>query len=235
MVGAFYRATLATHLRRLDFDLRETSKGGWELAHIPDAAVRLFSQRSKEIERLLAASGHDRSHASSAQKQVIALASRPRKTEADRAWLHAHWLDTAREAGLDLAVQGAFAAAARRSARRLGRALHQATVMNAEATARADAAIDFAIAHLAERQGVFSRAELLEVAYGRAAAHAAPSAVDAALGRARCDGRLCLNSRCTRRRVRSTCPPSRSQRIRRPVASRPTTTRRSSLEAHGLR
>lgn len=190
MVGAFYRATLATHLRRLDFDLRETSKGGWELAHIPDAAVRLFSQRSKEIERLLAASGRDRSHASAAQKQVIALASRPRKTQSDRAWLHAHWLETAKEAGLDLAAQGSLAAAPRRIAHRLGRALHEATLVSGEATTRADAAIDFAIAHLAERQGVFSRGELLEVAYGRAAAHAAPSSVDAALERARCDGRL---------------------------------------------
>ena len=54
----------------------------------------------------------------------------------------------------------------------------------------ADEAINFAIAHLAERQGIFSRAELLEVAYGRAATRTTTPEVQAALETAKTDGRL---------------------------------------------
>lgn len=190
MVGAFYRATLAEKLRELGLDLRATAKGGWELAHVPDAAVRLFSQRSREIERLLSLRGHDRDQASSAQKQVLALASRPRKTESDRAWLRAHWLQIAREAGLDLETWNRSDLVSRRGAQRLGTALSVATARRWGTLSAANEAMDFAIAHLAERQGVFSRAELLEVAYGRAATAASPDAVEAALERARADGRL---------------------------------------------
>jgi hypothetical protein len=51
---------------------------------------------------LLAARGQDRASATSKQKQILTLASRPKKTDADRAWLKAHWQQTAREAHLDL-------------------------------------------------------------------------------------------------------------------------------------
>lgn len=187
MVGAFYRATLATKLRALEFELRATGKGGWELAGVPEAAVRLFSQRSREIERLLAAGGRDRDHATSAQKQIIALASRPRKSESDRAWLRAHWLQTAREAGVDLTRAGP---AKRRESARMGWVLSRAISESRRTAASANEAVDFAIAHLAERQGIFSRAELLEVAYGRAATTAPPAAVETALLQARADGRL---------------------------------------------
>ncbi|MEZ2299408.1 MobF family relaxase [Variovorax sp. RCC_210] len=190
MVGAFYRSTLAAKLRELGFDLRATSKGGWELAHVSDAAVRLFSQRSREIERLLSLGGRDREGASSAQKQALALASRPRKSESDRAWLRAQWLQIAREAGLDLAKQHRPDVEFRRLPRRLGMVLDTATQKRSVITAAADEAVGFAIAHLAERQGVFSRAELLEVAYGRAATAAPPGAVEGALDRARTDKRL---------------------------------------------
>ncbi len=120
VVGAFYRATLAAELKALGFDLRETRKGGWELAHIPDAAIQLFSQRSQEIEKLLAARGQDRASATTAQKQIITLATRQKKTESDRAWLRAHWLQIAREAGVDLDAQSGMVHAVRHQAARAG-------------------------------------------------------------------------------------------------------------------
>ena len=190
MVGAFYRATLATKMRALGFDLRATGKGGWELAEISDAAVRLFSQRSREIERLLAASGRDRSEASSAQKQIIALASRPRKTQSDRAWLRTQWLQTAVDARLQFGGQERAVQAVQRGASRLGQALSPIAAGKPAAAATADEAVNFAIAHLAERQGLFTRSELLEVAYGRAATGASTQAVESALEQARSDGRL---------------------------------------------
>lgn len=176
MVGSYYRATLAEELTQLGFELRETRKGGWELAHISDAVVRHFSQRSRAIEELLAARGQARETATTAQKQVVTLASRRRKTETDRAWLREHWRQTAREVGLDFQALGTQSGVRRGSALGARRAANEA--------------IDFAIAHLAERQGIFSRAELLEVAYGRAATRTTTQEVRMALEVARTDGRL---------------------------------------------
>ena len=190
VVGAFYRATLAAELQALGFELRETRKGGWELAHIPDAAIRLFSQRSQDIEKLLAARGQDRGSATTAQKQIITLATRQRKSESDRAWLRAHWLRTAREAGVDLDAQSGIAHAVRHHVGKAGDAISATLTGQRRSRQAADDAIDFAIAHLAERQGIFSRGELLEVAYGRAATRTTPMFVEAALERAKHDGRL---------------------------------------------
>ncbi len=72
----------------------------------------------------------------------------------------------------------------------MGWVLSRAISESRRTAASANEAVDFAIAHLAERQGIFSRAELLEVAYGRAATTAPPAAVEAALLQARSDGRL---------------------------------------------
>lgn len=190
VVGAFYRATLAAELKALGFDLRETRRGGWELAHIPDAAIQHFSQRSQEIEKLLAARGQDRESATTAQKQIITLATRQKKTESDRAWLRAHWLQTAREAGVDLDAQSGMVHAVRHHAAKAGEAMGEKLTGKSRSRQAADEAIDFAIAHLAERQGIFSRAELLEVAYGRAATRTTTASVEAALEKAKTDGRL---------------------------------------------
>ncbi|MDM0116782.1 MobF family relaxase [Variovorax sp. J22R133] len=192
MVGAFYRATLAEELTKLGFELRETRKGGWELAHVSDAVIRHFSQRSREIETLLAARGQARETATTAQKQVVTLASRRKKTESDRAWLREHWRHTAREAGLDLQAQGHMHAGPRPK-RSSGRSFAGGDAPSTDpVTSRraADDAINFAIAHLAERQGIFSRAELLEVAYGRAAIRSTTQEVRLALEAAKIDGRL---------------------------------------------
>ncbi|RYX88820.1 MAG: conjugative relaxase [Comamonadaceae bacterium] len=190
VVGAFYRATLATELRKLGLQLRETRKGGWELAHISDAAIQHFSQRSQEIERLLAARGQDRGNASTAQKQIITLASRQKKTESDRAWLRAHWLATARDAGIDLNAQAGLMHQVSSKATRVAMALRTVVKGQDHGREAANHAINFAVAHLAERQGIFSRAEVLEVAYGRAATQTTTGSVDAALDLAAKDGRL---------------------------------------------
>ena len=190
VVGAFYRATLAAGLKELGFDLRETRKGGWELAHISDAAIQHFSKRSQEIEHLLVARGQDRATATTAQKQIITLATRRKKTESDRAWLREHWLQTAREAGIDLNAQSGLGHLAQKRLVHLGDSVAEKLTGKSASIKAANDAIDFAIAHLAERQGIFSRGELLEVAYGRAATRASTSAVEAALNKARSDGRL---------------------------------------------
>jgi conjugative relaxase-like TrwC/TraI family protein len=190
LIGAFYRATLAAELTRLGFALRETPRGGWEMAHVSDAAIAHFSRRSREIEILLAARGQQRDSATTAQKQMLTLASRPRKTQEDRAWLRAQWIESARQAGIDLDAQADVTQGLARSLDRLGRKIVEAVRGTGPQDTAATQAVDFAVAHLAERQGIFTRSELLEVAYGRAATRASTAAVEAALQRARQQGQL---------------------------------------------
>jgi conjugative relaxase-like TrwC/TraI family protein len=188
MVGAFYRATLANELQALGFPLRETRKGGWELAHVPDVLIRRLSQRSQAIERVLSERGQSRDLASTAQKQLITLATRRKKTGSDRAWLHEHWLQAAKETGVDLKALLSASNARREEAFPVRDEERQAVLRARSDAARA--AIEFAIAHLAERQGIFSRSELLEVAYGRAAIRSDTHAVERALEAAVADGLL---------------------------------------------
>ena len=190
VVGAFYRATLAKHLKELGYDLRETRKGGWELAHIPDSAIGHFSQRSKEIERLLQQRGRDRESASTSEKQIVTLATRRKKTASDREWLRDQWRQTAREAGVDLERHLGLAHIAVRKITETASSLKERLTGRSVESDAASAAVNFAIEHLAERQGLFSRAELLEAAYGHAATRTTTSAVNQALDVAQTDGRL---------------------------------------------
>jgi len=190
VVGAFYRAHLASELRSMGYELRETRKGGWELAHVSDDAIRLFSQRSQEIEKLLKARGQDRDSASTAQKQIITLASRKKKSDVDRAWLRQHWLDTARDAGVDLAQGPTLTGTLGRTIEKVTEHVRLAVTGTNRSTETADEAVKFAIEHLSERQGLFSRSEVLEVAYARAATKSDPAAVDRALERIKESGSI---------------------------------------------
>lgn len=59
VLGALYKGELAQNIKSLGYDLRETKKG-WELAHVDDAAIKLFSKRSNEIEKKLELDGDTR-------------------------------------------------------------------------------------------------------------------------------------------------------------------------------
>ncbi|MCE2725105.1 MAG: relaxase domain-containing protein, partial [Betaproteobacteria bacterium] len=186
-VGGFYRMRLAEHIRALGYELREGPKGGWELAHIDRNVIEAFSKRSKEIEQLLSGIGRDRDDATTGQKQMMTLASRVKKTEEDRAALRDAWRETARSVGFDPTRTTTMIDA-------IGRELNKLTTnltkrANADGLA-ADGAIDFAIAHLQERQGIFSQTELRQAAYERGATATTVEAIDAAMLRAVGDGRL---------------------------------------------
>lgn len=191
VVGAFYRAHLADEVRKLGYQLRETQKGGWELADVSDKAVDLFSSRSKEIERLLKARGQDRDSATTMQKQIIALATREKKTDVDRALLRKYWSDTAAEAGVDLRMpETSYKAMVTEGFEKARDYVTEKVTGKVKGDDEATHAVNFAIAHLAERQGIFPRKELLEVAYGKAATRSTIVGVDKAIEQAKADGRL---------------------------------------------
>lgn len=155
LIGAYYRSQLAQNLRAEGYEIR-TTRDGFEMASVSDKAIDIFSKRSKEIEGVLATRGLDRAHASGALKQSITTGTRPKKIDADRATLRTEWTAALAEANVDIrqaipGVAGAVAAAA----------------PDTSDAASARRAVDFAIEHLTERQGIFTRGELLERAVMR--------------------------------------------------------------------
>jgi conjugative relaxase-like TrwC/TraI family protein len=75
-VGAAYRAALAEELRRrFDLRYREAGRGQWEIAGLPETVLAAFSKRSGQILDYAGAG------ASSAQREIAALATRRGKAE----------------------------------------------------------------------------------------------------------------------------------------------------------
>ncbi|MGH8746607.1 MAG: MobF family relaxase, partial [Burkholderiales bacterium] len=140
LLGAAYRASLARYLQALGYEIRLTDKeGAFELAHISRAQIEAFSQRSRVIEEALVNRGKTRAEASTLEKQVIALATRPKKDrlgDQDRRVLIAHWKEKSRAAGIEFRAERGPRGGAGQDE-------------NA-----AKESIDFAIAHLTERQAV---------------------------------------------------------------------------------
>lgn len=173
VVGAYYRADLAKRLQALGYDIR-TTRHGFELASVPDKVIKLFSKRSQQIEEALASKGLDRDSANSKTKQTVTKATRPNKDDADRVALREQWLSVLREAGVDLRSGPIDAAKqkVREVVVEIGRSVVPKSVQRhfekkrtAVEKSKARESVDLAIEHLMERQGIFTKSELLERAY----------------------------------------------------------------------
>lgn len=196
VVGAFYRAELAKRLQEYGYEIRST-RNGFELADISDKAIELFSTRSKQIEEALKSKGLDRDSANSKTKQTITKATRPNKTDADRAELRQEWQQLLDSAGVKLkppAAADSIVTKVRDVIRDIERSIapdrvakrEQAEV--AEAQEKARRAVDLAIEHLTERQGIFTRNELVERAM--ITALDAHGHIEAEIEKAVSDGRM---------------------------------------------
>ncbi|KDR27188.1 MobF family relaxase [Caballeronia zhejiangensis] len=101
-VDAIYKAELATGLQAIGYSIRLVDdKGNFELAHVSRDQIEAFSARSRVIEEALAIEGKTRASATTLEKQVIALATRPRKDESDREIVKQYWVEKSRELGID--------------------------------------------------------------------------------------------------------------------------------------
>ena len=100
VVGSAYRAALAERLvRELGLSLRPAGQGQFEIAGIPQTAIEAFSKRSVAIEARI---GVDREAASSAQKEIAALATRGAKVDLPTGpELEARWRMELNGLGLD--------------------------------------------------------------------------------------------------------------------------------------
>lgn len=164
LIGALYRAELAREVQELGYAVRTTHLDGrFELAHVTDAEVRAFSQRSAAVEAYLKNQGKGRDEASAWLKKLAAVATREKKSAVDRELLWQDWKQLSKEHGIDyspaLAVQ----------------------TIDREA---ALSVIAEAVAHLGEREAVFTRAELLRIALERGVGSATYDELSKALDKA---------------------------------------------------
>jgi conjugative relaxase-like TrwC/TraI family protein len=148
LLGAIYRGELANQLESMGYELRGT-RDGFELANVSEKAIIAFSKRGKEIENELANRGKDRSTASAKEKQDITMDTRKPKSAHDREALRETWEQTLIDAGVG---EKTFNPPESNQTNDID--------LNAKKTELASRAVEFAIAHLSERQGVFTHGEL---------------------------------------------------------------------------
>ena len=193
LIGMLYRNELAAGLARLGYGIEKShADGRFEIAGVPREAIAAFSTRRAEIEAAMAARGLGSSADNPRLAERAALMTRAAKRDIDREELRGLWREQAVDLGFD--AKGLVAEAAEKSASPERQATPGATGaaasgkasgMNAQADLPAQApgpdvpaepappspaavAVDWALAHLSERQAVFSRTDLFTAILSRA-------------------------------------------------------------------
>lgn len=156
-IDAIYKSELAKELQALGYRIRLTDdKGSFELDHISRDQIELFSARSRVIEEALAKDGKTRLTATTLEKQIISLATRPRKDERDRELVREWWATKSQEAGIRFEKDFQPAASV--------------TTSNdlPKNQTPAQAVVQYAIHHLTEWESVVTENQLLAAALQRA-------------------------------------------------------------------
>ena len=188
LLGALYRNELAGELARLGYGIEKThADGRFEIAGVPRNVIDAYSTRRAEIEAAVAERGANGTAENQRLAQRAALYTRAAKRDVDRAALRESWLEQAAALGFDaggLVTEARSRSPAMDAARGMGReeAGGRAAVETAgdggapaAAPAREDRAAitpespaakaaKWAVAHLSEREAVFSRTDLLAAA-----------------------------------------------------------------------
>ena len=172
LIGALYRAELARELGGLGYAIEKThADGRFEIAGVSRKVVEAFSTRRQAIEAAMAERGADGTAADPRLAERAALMTRAAKRDVDRAELGAVWERQTLGLGFDAR---ALVAEARSRAAEMARESGQRQLPlpgdGKEPAGRANPAheaVEWAVAHLAEREAVFSRTDLLTAAIAR--------------------------------------------------------------------
>ena len=173
LIGALYRAELARELGGLGYGIEKThADGRFEIAGVPRRVVDAFSTRRIAIEAAMAERGLGDPATDPRLAERAALMTRAAKRDVDRAELGAVWERQASGLGFDA---GALVAEARSRAAELTPESGQMQLplsgdgkdaAGPEANPAREA-VEWAVAHLAERDAVFSRTDLFAAAIAR--------------------------------------------------------------------
>ena len=200
-LGALYRNALAGELARLGYGIEKThADGRFEIAGVSRETVEAFSTRRAEIEAAMEGRGLGTTGENPHLARRAALMTRAAKREVDREALGETWEKQAAALGFD--ARGLVAEATERHGAEKARDAE--TVKDAspapprqpdlfEHAAKADparAAVDWALAHLSERDAVFSNTDLLAAALAFEPGAAPASAIERAVEGLKREGRL---------------------------------------------
>lgn len=179
-IGAIYTGELAERLQELGYELRRTDdKGNFEIVGVSREQIEHFSQRRTEIEASLKARGVDIDNASAQDKENATLMTRAKKVDVDHDALITDWKDRANAVGLNLAEIQAKAGVAR----------EQGGIMR-EDRLTGRQAMEFAAAHLIEREAVVSKEDLLHTALEHGVGRVSPTDVHKAFEKLEAEGHL---------------------------------------------
>lgn len=177
-VDAMYKGQLALELRELGYQIRVLDgKGNFELNHISREQIEAFSSRSKVIEEALAKDGKTRADATTLEKQVISMATRPHKDERDRDLVKQYWVTKSRDLGIDYGPRSHLDG---REYGDSGPASGSGAPSDPNLPAGltpAQAVVQYAINHFTEREQVVTEQDLMTVALRRAVGLAGPDQV----------------------------------------------------------
>ena len=161
LIGMIYRGELARGLSRMGYAVEKSGADGlFEIAGVSRETIEAFSTRRKEIEAAVAARGAASTAADPRLVERAALLTRARKRDADKAALRESWRKQAEALGFDAR---ALAREAKRKTASLDAPRPGRAAAEPEKTAARRAA-EWALAHLSEREAVFSRSDLLGAA-----------------------------------------------------------------------
>ncbi len=192
LIGMLYRNELAAGLGRLGYRLEKThADGRFEIAGVSREAIEAFSSRRAEIEAAMEARGLGASADNPRIAERAALMTRAAKRDVDRGELRGVWRRQAADLGLDAGALVAEAVERSASPERqatveqtaepsaptpmgeIGRAPQRQTAPGATPKSPAAEAVAWAMAHLSEREAVFTRSGLLAAALTHAPGAAA--------------------------------------------------------------
>ena len=200
LIGMVYRSELAQGLARLGYEIEKShADGRFEIAGVPRKVIEAYSTRRAEIEAAVAERGAGATADNQRLAERAALMTRAHKRDVDKAALRESWQRQA--AGLGFDARALIANALSREVGGAQAAVREADGAEREAVAGVDGsakadpagpdlatktpeaeAVDWAVSHLAEREAVFSRADLLAATLawrpGAVAVEAAEKAVD---------------------------------------------------------
>lgn len=172
-IGVIYRAALAREVLRLGYDIEQTHRDGrFEIQGVSRALIKAMSTRRTEIESELKKMGVD----DAASAALAALLTRTRKKVVNHGELVKVWREFAAEAGIDIdtLVKAAMKAGAQPPVGRMD----------------LDVALTDALDRLSESETRFSHANVARYALASLVGSADIKAVEAAIERAKRDGRL---------------------------------------------
>ena len=213
LLGALYRSELAGELVRLGYGIEKThADGRFEIAGVSREIIETFSTRRAEIKAAMAARGLGSTAENQHLARRAALMTRAHKRDADKGELRETWAKQAADLGFDApvpdrdpsrALTGAamergrdgaeFSRDGGRHPGPSGKSAHELGPLFAHAEAQSDPAreaVDWALAHLSERDAVFSGTDLMAAALAWSPGAASIEAIERTIGGLKREGRL---------------------------------------------